>query len=134
MTRCGGSDADFILVSHGLRHAPGSLRTLYSLAFPGREFYEHYQSDRPTFRVIRATEAKEEEALEEEAEDTSPDAAGKAKPGDQEIVVDPSVYATASNLIHQEEQANVHGLKDRVTCGVFGKVIIELERRRETRA
>ena len=30
------------------------------------------------FRVIRATEAKEEEALEEEAQGTSPDAVGEA--------------------------------------------------------
>ena len=86
------------------------------------------------FRVIRATEAKEEEALEEEAEDTSPDAAGKSKPGEQEIVADPSGYAKASNLIHQEERANVHGLKNRVTCCNYGKVVVEPERRREARA
>ena len=75
------------------------------------------------FRVIRATEAKEEEALEE-AEDTSPDAAGKAKPGEQEIVADPSGHATAGNQIHQEERANVHGLKVKVTCGVYGRTLL----------
>ena len=74
-------------------------------------------------RVIRATEAKEEEALEE-AEDTSPDAAGKAKPGEQEIVADASGHATAGNQIHQEEQAHVRGLKDRVTCGVYGRILL----------
>ena len=86
------------------------------------------------FRVVRATEAKEEEALTEEAEDTSPDAAGRAKPGEQEIVADPSGYATASSLIHQEERSNVRGLEDRVTCGVYGKGIVEPECRREARA
>ena len=75
-------------------------------------------------RVIRATASKGGRTFEEEAEDTSPNAAGKAKLGEQEIVADPSGYATASNLIHQEERANIHGLKDRVTCGVYRRILL----------
>ena len=107
-----------------MRCTPGDRCTLGSADLSGRESYERNQSDGPVLRVIRATAAKGGRTFEEEAEDTSPNAAGKAKLGEQEIVADPSGYATASNLIHQEERANIHGLKDRVTCGVYRRILL----------
>ena len=65
---------------------------------------------------------------------SSPGRSGAAAPAAAGIVADPSEYATASNQIHQEERANVRGLKDRVTSGVYGEVVVEPERRREARA
>ena len=49
---------------------------------------------------------------------------GAAAPAAAVIVADPSEYATTSNQIHQEERASIHGLKDRVTCGVYGRILL----------
>ena len=49
---------------------------------------------------------------------------GAAAPAAAVITADPSEYATTSNQIHQEERANVRGLKDRVTCGVYGRILL----------
>ena len=61
----------------GAKHEHFRRCTLDSAGFPGSP-HGHYQSDGPVLRVIRAAKPKEEGALEEEAQDASPDAVREA--------------------------------------------------------